>query len=49
MLDRGRADLVAPGYLDDYVALDWLEDRGAGWQLTPSGVALCLQISARAH
>ena len=49
MLDRDRADLIAPGYVEDYLALNWLECRGRGLRLTSSGAALCLQIAAQAH
>jgi hypothetical protein len=47
LVNRDRADLIAPGFVDDYLALDWLEDRGGGLRLTPAGAALCLQIAAR--
>jgi hypothetical protein len=47
MLNRGRVDLIAPGFLADYLALDWLEDRGTGLRLTSRGTALCLEIALR--
>jgi hypothetical protein len=49
MLDADRVDLIPQGFVDDYVALSWLEDRGAGLRLTHSGAALCLDIAARTH
>jgi len=49
MLNANRADLIPHGFVDDYVALSWLEDRGAGLRLTCSGAALCVDIAARAH
>jgi len=47
MLDRDRVDLIPGGFVDDYLALSWLEDRGAGLRLTSSGAAICLHIAAR--
>jgi len=50
MLNRDRADLIAPGFVEDYLALNWLECRGdRGLRLTSSGAALCLQIAAQAY
>lgn len=49
MLNADRVDLVPQGFVHDYVALSWLEDRGAGWRLTYSGAELCMDIAARAH
>jgi hypothetical protein len=49
MLNGGGVDFIPQGFLDDYVALSWLEDRGAGLQLTYSGAALCMDIAAGAH
>jgi hypothetical protein len=47
MLDADRVDLIPRGFVDDYVALSWLENRGAGLRLTTSGAALCVDIAAR--
>jgi hypothetical protein len=49
MINADRVDLIPHGFVDDYVALSWLEDRGAGLRLTCSGAALCVDIAARAH
>jgi hypothetical protein len=49
MINADRVDLIPHGFVDDYVALSWLEDRGAGLRLTSSGAALCMDIAARAH
>ncbi|MET0517306.1 MAG: hypothetical protein ABW005_00600 [Burkholderiaceae bacterium] len=37
MLGRRRACEIPPGYIDDYVALDWLEWHGGGLRLTTVG------------
>jgi hypothetical protein len=49
MINAKNVDLIQRGFVDDYVALTWLEDRGAGLRLTASGVALCMDIAERAH
>jgi hypothetical protein len=49
MIDADRADLIPPGFVDDYVALSWLEDCGVGLRLTHSGAALCMDIATRAQ
>lgn len=48
MINADRVDFIPRGFVDDYVALSWLEDRGAGLQLTYSGAALCMEITVRA-
>lgn len=49
MLKADRVDLIPQGFVDDYVALSWLEDRGAGLRVTYSGAALCMDIVARTY
>jgi hypothetical protein len=46
-LKERRADLIAEGFIDDYVALDWLEWRGGGLQVTTVGRNICEQIASR--
>lgn len=47
MINADRVDLIPYGFVDDYVALSWLEERGAGLRLTRSGAALCRYIAER--
>lgn len=49
MINADRVDLIPYGFVDDYVALSWLEDCGAGLRLTCSSVALCMDIAERAQ
>jgi len=49
MINADRVDLIPYGFVDDYVALSWLEERGAGLRLTCSGAALCRYIAERAQ
>lgn len=44
-LRRRRAADIPAGYIDDYVALDWLEWNGGGLQLTETGDRVCKQIT----
>lgn len=44
---RRRADLVSEGFIDDYVALHWLEWNGGALRLTVTGVNMCEQMRAR--
>lgn len=37
MLNRHRACEIPDGYIDDYVALDWLQWRGGSLELTITG------------
>ena len=37
LLDRCRASEIAEGYIDDYVALNWLEWNGGALRLTTTG------------
>ncbi|WP_157359584.1 hypothetical protein [Caldimonas brevitalea] len=47
MLKRRRAAEVPEGYLDDYVALNWLEWHGGGLRLTVVGENTYKQLTAR--
>jgi hypothetical protein len=44
---RRRADLVSEGFIDDYVALHWLEWNGGALRLTVTGTNMCQQMRAR--
>jgi hypothetical protein len=46
-LHRRRADLVSAGFIEDYVALDWLEWNGGALRLTVTGTNMCNQMRAR--
>jgi hypothetical protein len=46
-LQRRRADLVTEGFIDDYVALHWLEWNGGNLRLTVTGTNMCRQMRAR--
>jgi hypothetical protein len=46
-LNRRRADLVSEGFIEDYVALHWLEWNGGALRLTVTGVNMCEQMRAR--
>jgi hypothetical protein len=46
-LQRRRADLVSEGFIDDYVALHWLEWNGGALRLTVTGTNMCEQMRAR--
>lgn len=45
LLHRRRARDIAPGYIDDYVALRWLEWHGGGLRVTVVGENLCRQLA----
>lgn len=47
LLHRRRARDIAPGYIDDYVALHWLEWHGGGLRVTVVGENLCRQLAQR--
>lgn len=47
MLRRRRAADIPAGYIDDYVALNWLEWHGGGLRITTVGENICKQISSR--
>lgn len=46
-LQRRRADLVSEGFVEDYVALHWLEWNGGALRLTVTGTNICDQMRAR--
>jgi hypothetical protein len=46
-LHRRRADLVPEGFIDDYVALHWLEWNGGALRLTVTGTNMCAQMRAQ--
>ena len=46
-LQRRRADLVSEGFIEDYVALHWLEWNGGALRLTVTGTNVCEQMRAR--
>ena len=46
-LRRRRADLVSEGFIEDYVALHWLEWNGGALRLTVIGTNVCEQMRAR--
>ncbi|NRF67076.1 hypothetical protein HLB44_08795 [Aquincola sp. S2] len=45
-LRRRRADTIDAGFIEDYVALDWLEWHGGSLRLTVTGTNICNQIRA---
>ena len=46
LLKRRRAAEVTAGYLDGYVALQWLEWNGGSLLLTVTGQNVCRQLSS---
>jgi hypothetical protein len=44
LLKRRRAADIADGYIDDYVALHWLEWHGGALRLTTTGENVCRQL-----
>ena len=48
MLYRRRAAEIPPGFIDDYVALRWLEWHGGGLRVTAAGEDVCLQLRRKA-
>ena len=47
LLKRCRAAEITEGYIDDYVALNWLEWQGGSLKLTITGENICKQLTAR--
>ena len=47
LLQRRRAGEIGDGYIDDYVALHWLEWHGGSLRLTEVGRNVCAQLSGR--
>lgn len=47
LLKRRRAAEIDSSYIDQYVALNWLEWNGGGLRLTTTGDNVCKQLAAR--
>ena len=47
LLKRRRAAEIDASFIDDYVALNWLEWNGGGLRLTVTGENICRQLSSR--
>jgi hypothetical protein len=47
LLDRRRAAEITEGYVDDYVALNWLEWNGGSLRLTTTGENVRQQMALR--
>jgi hypothetical protein len=47
MLHRRRAFEIPVGYIDDYVALNWLEWHGGSLRVTVVGENICRQLAGR--
>ena len=45
LLKSRRADLIGDGFIDDYVALNWLEWHGGNLRLTVVGGNVCKQAT----
>lgn len=45
LLRRRRASEIPEGYIDGYVALNWLEWHGGGLRLTITGSNICRQVT----
>lgn len=46
-LHRRRAAEIPDGFIDDYVALNWMEWHGGGLRLTTTGENICKQLSSQ--
>ena len=46
LLKRCRAADIGKGFIDDYVALNWLEWNGGSLRLTTTGENLCKTLSS---
>ncbi len=46
LLERRRAGEIADGYIEDYVALNWLEWNGGTLRLTETGQNIRKQLTA---
>jgi hypothetical protein len=46
LLQRRRADLITEGFVEDYVALSWLQWNGGALRLTATGSNVCEQMRA---
>jgi len=49
MLSRHRASEIPAGYIDDYVAFDWMEWHGGSLQLTIVGKNIMQQLARLAR
>jgi hypothetical protein len=49
LLERRLACDIPAGYIDDYLALDWLEWKGGTLHLTITGENICRHFEARPH
>ncbi len=47
LLKQHRAAEIVDGYIDNYVALNWLEWNGGSLQLTVTGDNVCKQLRSR--
>ncbi len=47
LLKGRRAAEIDAGYIDDYVALNWMEWNGGGLRLTTTGENVCKQLTVR--
>ena len=47
LLAAKHAHAIEKGFIDDYVALDWLEWRGGTLKLTTVGENICKQLAHR--
>lgn len=47
MLQRRRACDIPAGYIDEYVALNWLEWHGGSLRVTVVGENVCRQLTNR--
>ncbi len=46
LLKRRRASEIDAGYIDDYVALHWMEWQGGSLQLTTTGENMCKHLAS---
>lgn len=44
-LHRRRADMIDESYIEDYIALQWMEWHGGGLRLTTVGTNVCAQLT----
>ena len=49
MLHRRKADEIPEGFIDDYVAIRWLEWHGGGLRLTVTGDNVRQQLTREAR
>lgn len=47
LLARRRAGEIDEGFIEDYVALHWLEWHGGSLRLTETGRNVCAQLNGR--